>query len=96
VFDKIKAKLAALREQLKGWKTIAINVLTGLPAALYGLYVEFASVDFTPVIPAKYAAAAVVGMSVVGVLLRIITTGPVGAKGDVAPKASDPAVKAGD
>jgi hypothetical protein len=93
MFASIKAKFAALREKLKGYKTIVINVLTGLPAALYGLYVEFASVDFTPVIPAKYAAAAVVGMSVVGVVLRIITTGPVGAKGDAAPK---PDVKAGD
>ena len=96
MFDTIKAKFAALREKMKGYKTIIVNVLAGLPAALYGLYVEFASIDFTPVIPAKYAAAAVVGMSVLGVVLRIVTTGPVGAKGDVAPKASDPAVKAGD
>lgn len=73
---------SALRKRLEGWKTIIANALTGLPAALYGLYLEFQTVDFTPVIPAKYAAAAVVGMSVLGVFLRVITTGPVGSKGE--------------
>ena len=86
---------AKLREKLKGWKTIVINVLAGLPAALYGLYLEFSTVDFTPVIPAKYAAGAVVGMSVLGVVLRIVTTGPVGSKGDITPTVADN-VKAGD
>lgn len=85
--------LAALREKLRGWKTILANTMTGLPAALYGLYLEFQTVDFTPVIPAKYAALAVVGMSVLGVILRLVTTGPVGSKGDV-PAPAD--VKAGD
>ena len=84
---------AKLRAKLKGWKTIIVNATAGLPAALYGLYLEFQSVDFTPVIPAKYAAAAVVGMAVLGVVLRMITTGPVGAKGDAPPP---PNVKAGD
>lgn len=84
---------AAFREKLRGWKTIIANGLTGFPAALYGLYLEFQTVDFTPVIPAKYAAAAVVGMSVLGVILRIITTGPVGSKGEEKPS---PDVKAGD
>jgi hypothetical protein len=84
--------LAAFRQKLKGWKTVIANAMTGFPAALYGLYLEFQAVDFTPVIPTKYVALAVVGMSVLGVILRLITTGPVGSKGD-APLAN---VKAGD
>ncbi len=72
--------LTNLKTKLKGWRTIAINTLMGLPAAIYGLYLEFSSVDFTPVIPQKYAAGFVVGMSVLGVILRLITTGPVGTK----------------
>jgi hypothetical protein len=85
--------LDSITQRLRGWKTIIANALTGLPAALYGLYLEFQTVDFTPVIPQKYAAAVVVGMSVLGVILRIITTGPVGSKGDVAPTSQ---TKAGD
>lgn len=84
---------AKLRERLKGWKTIIINAMAGLPAALYGLYLEFSTVDITPVIPQKYAAATIAVWAVLGVVLRIITTGPVGSKGEAAPA---PQTKAGD
>lgn len=82
-----------ITEKLKGWKTIIVNMITGLPAALYVLYLQFSTIDFTPVIPQKYAAYFVVGMSVLGILLRLITTGPVGSKGEVA---ATPQTKAGD
>ncbi len=85
---------AGLRERLKGWKTMLANAAVGFPAAAYGLYVEFASIDFTPVIPAKYVALFVVGNAVLGALLRWITTGPVGSKSEAAP--GPQAVKAGD
>lgn len=84
---------AKFRENLKGWKTVIINVMIGLPAGLYALYLQLQAVDFTPVIPAKYAAAFIVANAVIGIMLRLITTGPVGAKGDEAPA---PEVKAGD
>ena len=79
---------------MKGWKTIIINAMMGFPAAAYGLYLEFQSVNFTPVIPQKYVAAFGVGWSVIGIILRIITTGPVGSKSDVVPEPQS--VKAGD
>jgi hypothetical protein len=82
-----------ITEKLKGWKTILANALTGLPAALYGVYLQFQGVDVTPLIPAKYAALAVVGMSVLGIVLRIVTTGPVGSKGE---EVATPDIKAGD
>jgi hypothetical protein len=75
MLDKIRAKL-------KGWRTVIVNALVGLPASLLFLYEQFQGVDITPLIPAKYAAAAVAGMAVLGVVLRIITTGPIGHKGD--------------
>ena len=84
---------AKLRERLKGWKTVAINLLTGFPAAALYIYTEFGTVDFTPLIPAKYVAAFVVAQSALGVLLRIMTTGPVGSKGTGAPTLQ---TKAGD
>lgn len=84
---------AKLREKLLGWKTIILNGMAGIAAGVYGLYLEFQTVDFTPVIPAKYLPWFVIGMSVVGIVLRIVTTGPVGSKGDVTPPTN---VKAGD
>src|SRR6266403_5919347 len=71
-----------LRARLKGWKTIVVNAVLGLPAALYTIYVAFGAVDFTPVIPAKYVALFALGWSVLGITLRLITTGPVGSKGN--------------
>lgn len=73
----------ALREKLKGYKTIVANVVVGLPAAMMYLYTEFATVDFTPVIPAKYVALFLFCNAVLGVVLRIITTGPVGSKSEL-------------
>jgi hypothetical protein len=85
--------LANLRKRLEGWKTIVANTALGLPSAIYGLYLEFQTVDFTPVIPVKYVAVFGVCWAILGVILRVITTGPVGSKGEPAPA---PNVKAGD
>ncbi len=72
---------AALREKLRGYKTIVANALIGVPAAVMFIYTEFASVDFTPVLPAKYVGLFVFCNAVLGVILRIITIGPIGSKG---------------
>jgi hypothetical protein len=71
---------AALREKLKGYKTIIANAVVGLPAGALYVYTQFSTVDVTPVIPAKYVAIFVVCNAVLGVILRIVTTGPVGSK----------------
>ena len=84
---------AAISRKLKGWKTVAANTAIGLPATLLYVYEQFQGVDVTPLIPAKYAAAAVAGMAVLGVVLRLITTGPLGHKGEARP-ATEP--KEGD
>jgi hypothetical protein len=81
--------LTKIRQKLKGWKTVVVNALVGLPASLLFLYEQFQGVDVTPLIPEKYAAAAVACMAIVGVLLRIITTGPIGRKGEPNAKAGD-------
>ena len=85
--------IARIREMLKGWKTIVINAALGIPSTALWLYQEFSTVDFTPLIPAKYLPASVAAMSILGVVLRIITTGPVGSKGDEQPTTK---TKAGD
>jgi hypothetical protein len=85
--------LKRLRQKLKGWKTVVLNAIVGLPASLLFLYEQFQGVDVTPLIPAQYAAAAIAGMAVLGVILRIATTGPIGAKGE---RTAAPDSKAGD
>jgi hypothetical protein len=70
-----------IRLKLKGWKTLAVNAIVGLPASLLFVYQQFEGLDVTPLIPAQYAAAAVAAMAILGVVLRILTTGPVGHKG---------------
>ncbi len=84
---------ATLREKARGWKTVLANSAVGIPATLLYLWTEFSTVDFTPLIPAKYVALFLVCNSILGVVLRIFTTGPVGAKGNQEPDAN---VKAGD
>ena len=84
---------AKLLEKLKGWKTIVVNSALALPSALYTLYLALATVDFTPVIPAKYVAVFALCWSLLGIVLRLVTTGPVGSKGEEAPA---PETKAGD
>jgi hypothetical protein len=81
------------RKRLKGWKTVIVNAVVGLPASLLFLYEQFQGVDVTPLIPAQYAAAAVAGMAILGVILRIVTTGPIGSKGE---KAAAADTKAGN
>ncbi len=84
---------AKLRERLRGWKTVWANSIVGVPSLLYATYLELQTVDFTPVIPAKYVAMFMVGWALVGIVLRVITKGPVGAKGEHEP---DRDAKAGD
>ena len=91
---------ANIRERLKGYKTIiwswslmTIGVLLGvvLPV-LDALNVTY----INAVIPQKYVQFAPLILIVIGQItkmLRQVTTGPVGAKGNVTPPAN---VKAGD
>lgn len=71
-----------VRTVFKGWKTVIFHGAYGLPATLFFLYQEFkaAGVDFTVFVPAKYAALTLGIIAVVGVLLRLITTGPISSK----------------
>lgn len=93
MFAKIKAKFAALREKLKGYKTMVWNGFVAIvPVVLVSLD-KLASVDLSQYMTWWMAIAVGFVVSAVGVWLRYITTGPVGAKGDEAP---DPDVKAGD
>jgi predicted cobalt transporter CbtA len=84
---------AKLRQRLKGWKTILWNGFLGFaPAILVGLD-KIQAIDLTQHM--TWWMAIIVGVLVggIGTLLRYITTGPVGSKGDEAPAQE---TKAGD
>ena len=84
---------AKIKAKLRGWKTIIWNGFVAVvPVALVSLD-KLASLDLSQYM--TWWMAIIVGfvVSAVGVWLRYITTGPVGAKGDEQP---DPDVKAGD
>jgi hypothetical protein len=93
MFAKLKAKFAALREHLKGYKTIVWNGFLGFaPVILVGLD-KIQAIDLTQYMTWWMAIAVGVLVGGIGTFLRWITTGPVGSKGDDAPAAD---AKAGD
>lgn len=85
--------IAKLREKLKGWKTIIWNGFVALmPLVLVSLD-KLQALDLTQYMSAPLAILAGFVIGGVGMGLRVVTTGPVGSKGDDAPA---PDVKAGD
>lgn len=89
----IKAKIAAFREHLRGYKTIAWNIFLGLAPPVAIALEQLGAIDWSHYVGPFGAIAIGFAVSGVGIGLRYITTGPVGSKGDEAP---DPDVKAGD
>jgi hypothetical protein len=82
-----------LREKLKGYKTIVFNIVMGAPAAILTFLDALKVVDISALFPAEWGPRVIAIMAVVGIVLRFITTGPMGAKGDAEP---EPNAKAGD
>jgi hypothetical protein len=93
MIDWIKAKFQWLRERAKGWKTVIIGAGIGLPLALLELIEQLKLVDPATILPEPWGQRVALGLAVTMILLRLITTGPVGAKGDDEPDAD---TKAGD
>lgn len=71
--------LASLRAKPKGWRTIIINVLIGVPSAALALLQAFDGVDVSPLFGSD-GPAVMAGMAVLGIILRLITSSPVGKK----------------
>lgn len=89
----LKAKFAWLREKAKGWKTVIIGAVVGAPLALLEIGEQLSLFDPRTVLPEPWGQRVALALALSMILLRMITTGPVGAKGDEAP---DPDAKAGD
>lgn len=82
-----------IKKRLVGWRTIIWNgFLAVMPLILVSLD-KLQALDLTPWMTPWMGIAVGFVISAVGVWLRYITTGPVGAKGEEEPA---PDVKAGD
>lgn len=85
--------IAAIREKLKGWKTVIVGAIIASPLTVLEILSAMSMVDMESVLPAPWGARLTLATSIAMILLRVITTGPVGAKGDEEPDAD---TKAGD
>ena len=84
---------AWLRERLKGWKTVIIGSAAAAPLALLQIAEQLSLVDPKTILPDPWGQRLSLALAIAMILLRLITTGPVGAKGDQEP---DQQTKAGD
>lgn len=84
---------AKLRKKLEGWKTIIWNGFVALVPVLLVSLDKLQAVDLSQYMTWWMAIAVGFVVSAMGVWLRYITTGPVGAKGEEEPT---PDTKAGD
>ncbi len=90
----LKEKFAILREKSKGWKTVILGAIVGAPLVLLQILEAFSVVDPATILPPPWGQRLALAMSVAMILLRLITTGPVGSKSNVEPGPQE--VKAGD
>jgi hypothetical protein len=72
--------LANLRTRLKGWRTILVAAFWAAAASLGWFLEQVQGVDLTPILPAKYRPMWPVAIALSMIVLRFVTTGPVGKK----------------
>ncbi len=90
--EYIKANVAWLRERAKGWKTVIVGVVVAAPLTLLQIGEQLSLVNPATVLPEPWGQRVTLALAVVMILLRLITTGPVGSKGEEEPDNT----KAGD
>lgn len=84
---------ARIREKIKGYRTMIFNgFIAAIPSLLFILD-KLQAVDMSAYLSPGGVTASGIGIGLVGMWLRMITTGPVGSKGDEEPA---PQTKAGD
>jgi hypothetical protein len=70
----------ALRQKLKGWKTLIFGGIVTAASTLLDLLDALRAVDITPLLPPAHALKIIAAIGVVTILLRLVTTGAVGEK----------------
>jgi hypothetical protein len=78
VIDWVKEKFAAIRETLKGWKTVIIGAAVAVPLSLLEVLQELQVIDLNSALPEPWGARLALGVSLAMILLRLVTNTPVG------------------
>jgi hypothetical protein len=76
----ITDKFAAIRERLKGWKTVIIGALVALPLTLLEVLQQLQMIDLNSLLPEPWGTRIALAVSLAMILLRLITSTPVGTK----------------
>lgn len=74
--------MSALRQKLKGWRTVLFGGLVAAAGVVLDLLEALQAIDITPLLPPIYALRLIAALGLATVLLRLVTTGRVGRKGD--------------
>lgn len=69
-----------MRKLLKGWRTVIVGAIVGVPLALLEILEAFQMINLREVLPEPWGSRLALGVTVLMILLRLITSGPVGAK----------------
>ena len=77
-----KEKFQWLREKARGWKTIIVGALAAAPLALLELAEQLQLIDPASVLPEPWGQRVALAIALVMILLRLVTSGPIGKKGD--------------
>lgn len=80
MIDWFKDKFNALREKLKGWKTVIIGFLVAAPLTLLELLQQLQMIDLNSILPEPWGTRLALAVSVLMILLRLVTNTSVGAK----------------
>jgi hypothetical protein len=69
-----------VKTKIKGWKTIAWNSLIGVSGVVLYLIDQLQTVDFSKALTPSTVGWLMIGLAIVGILLRAVTTNAIGAK----------------
>jgi hypothetical protein len=74
--------MSALRQKLKGWRTVLFGGLVAAAGVVLDFLEALQAVDIAPLLPRVYALRVIAVLGLATVILRLVTTGRVGRKGD--------------
>lgn len=80
MIDWFKDKFNALREKVKGWKTVILGFVVAAPLALLELLQQLQMIDLNSILPDPWGARLALGVSILMILLRLVTNTSVGSK----------------
>lgn len=70
--------MRALLAKLKGWRTLLVGALVGLPLAILEILEQLQVIDMSQFLPAPWGQRLALAIALLMILLRLLTSSPVG------------------